>query len=1105
MTGGPARVLLRHLRRWAGAPAAAATSDRELLRRFSRGHEEAAFAALLERHGPLVLRVARGVLGNDADAEDVFQATFLVLARKAGAVTWRDSIATWLYGVARRLALNARAAAARRRRHEAGVPAPAAPADEITLREAQAVLHEELARLPSWYRAPLVHCFLEGATQDEAARELGWSLSTLKRRLRRGRELMERRLARRGLTLAAALSTGLLAQSAARAGLAEATRRAAVRWAAGEAPDGLVSGRVLELTKGGVRAMTLTRIKIMAVLVLAVAVASGAGVLAYPRPAAPPVAAPPAGPPAAAKAPDAPQPRADRYGDALPEGAVARLGTVRFRHEWAVHCAALSPDGRLVAAGGNRTIRIWDAATGKELRRLAGPERITHALAFSPDSKVLAGWDRLRALCFWDAATGKELRRFKPSEGKPRGNSFTASYLAFTPDGRSVLLKNGYDPTLRLLDAATGKELRAFPSPGQHAYATALSADGKRLAVGGEDKIIRVWDVGTGKELYRLPAARYEVRCLAFAPDGKVLATGDHEAAHLWDAATGKELKALPVPKHMVASLAFTPDGKTLVTGSLYEDVRVWDVASGRQLRAFAHPAERGLVFLPDGQTLFAAGDNNVGNRENTVHFLDATTGKEVLRFDGHDVRAEAVAFSPDGRLVATGATDMGGPVRLWEAATGKPVRTLGAWDRGASAFALAFSPDGKALAAGGYGGAVKLWDVTTGKELRAFQGHDHNVTSLAFSADGKALASGSYDGTVRVTEVASGQEVRKFRVMKEPAWAVALSPDATLVASGGQEATTVVLWDVSTGKELRRLQRSGTGSVRLAFSADGRTLAATDGGGGLRLWEVATGLVRRNIRLPAMDVAEAVALAPGGRLLAWAGFTYTDHADKFTVHLLDLVSGKPVHDGAGHQSHIAALAFSPDARLLASVSADTTGLLWAAPPAGKAAVSPAEREAAWRDLADADAAKAYTALLALAADREGAVSFLKDRLRPAAAPDAGRFARLVADLDSDRFEVRAKAKDELAKFGPGAEPLFRKALEQPPSAEVRKALQGLLGRLESGQLRDLRAIEALERLGTPAARELLQGLSRGEPGARLTREAEASLRRLARRPAGLR
>ena len=206
-----AGVVLRHIRGLAARPAGAA--DRHLLERFTAGRDEAAFAELVRRHGPLVLGVCRRLLRDPNDADDAFQATFLVLARKAASISNRESVSGWLYQVAHNTALKARISAAARRRRERRVGArpPADVLDEVTGRELLAVLDEELQRLPERLRSPLVLCYLQGSTRDEAARQLGWSLATLKRRLEEGRESLRCRLARRGLTLPAALLVAGLA------------------------------------------------------------------------------------------------------------------------------------------------------------------------------------------------------------------------------------------------------------------------------------------------------------------------------------------------------------------------------------------------------------------------------------------------------------------------------------------------------------------------------------------------------------------------------------------------------------------------------------------------------------------------------------------------------------------------------------------------------------------------------------------------------------------------------------------------------------------------------------------------------------------------------
>jgi RNA polymerase sigma factor (sigma-70 family) len=270
------------LRRLVSSQAVGGLADRHLLERFVAHKDEAAFAALVERHGAMVLRVASNVLHHPQDAEDVFQATFLVLARKAGSLRKQASAGSWLHGVAYRLALKARAAAAARRSHEARAPAPPAAEspDDLTWREVSAILHEELERLPDRYRAPLVLCYLEGMTQDQAAEHLGLPKGTLRGRLERARLLLRDRLGRRGLAPAVVLLAGgpRRAGEALPAALASTTARAAAAFAAGGAPG--VSPHVAHMAEGALQAMSATRPRPVVALLLALGLAAAAtGVL----------------------------------------------------------------------------------------------------------------------------------------------------------------------------------------------------------------------------------------------------------------------------------------------------------------------------------------------------------------------------------------------------------------------------------------------------------------------------------------------------------------------------------------------------------------------------------------------------------------------------------------------------------------------------------------------------------------------------------------------------------------------------------------------------------------------------------------------------------
>jgi WD40 repeat protein len=429
----------------------------------------------------------------------------------------------------------------------------------------------------------------------------------------------------------------------------------------------------------------------------------------------------------------------------------------------------------------------------------------------------------------------------------------------------------------------------------------------------------------------------------------------------------------------------------------------------------------------------------------------------------------------------------------------------------------MALARVGNTLARGSYNEtAIRLWVAAAGKEVRRLEGHAAGVGRLAFSPDGKALVSASNghhpardERVLRLWDPATGHELDwPGGPSQKLGGPLAFSPDGKLLAA---RAEKIRVWEVATGRTYRELDMPNVNVTSLAFSPDGRTLAcasrATLGGrsdGPIALWELATGQERlRMAGLP--DWTECVAFSPDGRVLATGG-------REGTVRLWDLTMGKVARALEGHQGTVETLAFSPDGKSLASGSVDTTALVWDLADLStnrrpRDAASAGDLEALWADLAGADAARAYRAVWSLAAAPEQPLPVLRERLRPAAAPDRGELDRLLADLDSDRFEVRAKAGARLEELEELAEPALRKALRGQPPPEVRRRVEGLLANLEgpvtaAETMRALRAVEVLERIDTPEARRLLQELSRGAPDARQTKEAQASLARLTERQA---
>lgn len=410
----------------------------------------------------------------------------------------------------------------------------------------------------------------------------------------------------------------------------------------------------------------------------------------------------------------------------------------------------------------------------------------------------------------------------------------------------------------------------------------------------------------------------------------------------------------------------------------------------------------------------------------------------------------------------------------------------------------------------------IEIWDLKAQKQLRVFSATRQEPAALVIAPDGKKLATFDADRTIRIRDLASGIELSSIRVgensPKSPVRFmgsdIAFSPDLRLAATCEHipvnEAQGLIhIWDLFTGKERMRLPQGGKGLVRLAFSPDGRTLLAT-GRKDMNLWELASGELRHTVAVLNKLGVDHMAYSPDKRHIAFSEQELLGSrgvAFGSQIHIYDIIANRFVSNLLGHEGAVSSLAFSPDGRFLASGSADLTGLLWdiaalSGPNASTPLTAP-ERIACWADLAGT-AQDAFSSMWKLVADKE-AVSFLRENLSAAPAPASQKeIQRWVADLGSDQVAVRTQAAKALTKIGPAAEEGLRKSIVPGLPLETHRRMEEILRAITRQQLRSVRAVEVLEMLNTEAARNLLAALAQGYEAAWQTREAKASLDRLA-------
>jgi RNA polymerase sigma factor (sigma-70 family) len=1107
----------------------AAPPDGELLQAFVDRRDERAFAGLVERHGAMVFAICQGVLRNCHDAEDAFQATFLVLAHKARSIRRHASLGSWLHGVALRVARKALTAAARPQKTAANAtPSQAearAPGDELSWREVHAVLHEALSELPEYYREPLVLCYFEGLTQDETAARLGWTPAQVKGRVQRGRNLLRGRLERRGLGLAAALGTTVLADQALAApvpaALAAATVETAVSSAGAAArPAAVALAREIVGSAGPARIGTAA-----ALFVLFVPLTGGVMLLSRFPADQPLVQAPVAARQATV------EPRTDRFGDPLPDGAVSRLGTVRFNHGNRVIAFHITPDARTIISVGTGSICLWDATTGKEQARIATDSfRFGAPSQLLPDGRTLMILDQQDdSVQIWDLEQRKQIGKVV----LPVKHTWwrASQKHALSPDGR--LCSTHTDNHVQVWDTGTGKEVFRLPHEGGTIQAATFA--GREMLVSADKKqMIEIWEVRTGKRVRQFVHGG-PAEVLAASPDGRLLATLEHhthaidrlldkDVVHVWDLATGTRKHTLAArPRSWFLGVQFSPDG-AFVLAHRYGDneagITFWETESGRQVREL--PTGGTVAMTPDGRHL-------VGG-EGKFSAWDLKTGKQVPEEDNGRAFAAKIHLSASGdRVLTLGYSSFS----TWDVATGKALRTVEMPPYFSMPPYRCCSPDGK-YAVSFRGELLKkvdllLWDVAAGKLLHTLSPSDalQWLSHTAFSQDSSLFAAyvSGKPNQVRIWEVGTGKEVRAIKETKA-GWAsgLAFSRDGrTLFVTGPR----VVAYDVATGAERfswrvqpppssvksqevggRTPDDNDRASWRsLAFAPDGTVAAGV-------LWAEVAPHERVQDRLALCDARtgkvlrrwsdsgkngnelEQVAFSEDGRLLATS--------DGAAIHVWEVATGGKVHTFRGHRNEILSLSFSAGRRRLASASRDSTILVWdlALALAPQKPTQPPDALAAWwDDLAGADASRAYASICRLAETPAVSIPFLRKRLTPVPAAAVDEMRQCIADLASDDFARRDGAFKRLRAHGANVAPLLREALEKAQSLESRRRMEQLLDSPESrpaaGELRALRALTVLEQAGTSEARRVLQDLASGGPGVWLTREAEAARKRV--------
>lgn len=620
--------------------------------------------------------------------------------------------------------------------------------------------------------------------------------------------------------------------------------------------------------------------------------------------------------------------------------------------DW-IRDVSFSPDGRrLATASDDSTVRIWDVESGKSVRELPHDDWVFE-VAFSPDGNRIVTGTQRGAVQIWDATNGKLLSSLSPGIG-------TIQTLAYTADGRHVimaagatvtlwdvdsaagplkaveipaldlamspegthLIAAGLDGSLSVVDADSWEVVRTFGRHGTQAFQAAISPDGQLLATAGYDYVVQVRDVATGRPRPGLVGHEDFVWSVAFSPEGTVIASGSADrTVRLWDSTTGEQLVAREL-SGQVHEVAFSPDGTFVAAACTCGGVWLLDAFTGAPVRAFRgrEDSVEGVAFNPDG-TLIAA----IGKR--ALRLWELSSGEEVASVVGFRADVRDVTFSADGRYLAVAGTF--GEVPVFEVST---LLRTGVTDRAVvtprslaghttAVTSVEFAPTGSILATSGVDNTIRVWDASTGRELQRLLGHQDDVLDVSFSPDGSFVATTSYDGSVRIWDIGRVAEVRRVRGHTDKIGRIAVVADNSRVLTSGHDGM-IRAWERETGAPGRSIEADDP-VLGVGLTAGGATLVTAGWNGLIQLWNTDTWQERASFSTPSGAISVFAMDPDGSRVLTGGGDTPT------VARIWNLATGSLITTLDGLSGSLASAAFSPDGRRVVTATSDGTARIW--------------------------------------------------------------------------------------------------------------------------------------------------------------------------------